>query len=629
VNNDLPNIPEPDTSPPIIDITVPDDYPTIQQAVDYASDGDAIFVRNGQYNEAVTVNKALFLLGEDNQTTIDANSVGPDLLIIHDNVNVTGFTITNTPAPPPEGSLPFSSYPTYDSGIEICNASQCFIYGNNLAGSFRGVCIENSSQICVTRNEFSDHYIGIDIESSTSNYVTNNIIRGKGVETSIGLSIKSSTANCVVNNTVTKTDAAMTLNLASDNIFRGNRLMSNVKSFSVKGNSVSDFINNVDTSNTINGKPIYYWIGKSNEIVPSDAGCIILVNCKGITVQEFSLPEAEHELVLVNTNNSIISGNGLTTLANVTLLGFEDYPYTYLWKEVLDILVFSSFDNEFVNNRANIHLSYSSRNTVTHNVGVVHLANSEFNTVSKNNLIPIGFLTSSQSIGVYLANSSRNFVEKNNITGLACGIRITGSSCNNKILENDVRDNRQSGITCEESPPSEGYNIISKNAVSGNGNWGIYIQSYFTQIIGNTVTQNGNWGIVLGDSVNCCIIGNVIEGLCFGGLGDINTQNCSIIGNNISATEVTDQRPIWFRSAYPGTLHHNNFLHSVTMDCEFSHIWDNGSEGNYWNCETPYQGIDANGDGISEVPFVIDENNQDNYPLMEPVNIELYQNYPV
>ena len=50
-------------------ITVPDDFPTVQAAINNASDGDTIFIRAGAYNEGVTINKTLTLLGENGSTT--------------------------------------------------------------------------------------------------------------------------------------------------------------------------------------------------------------------------------------------------------------------------------------------------------------------------------------------------------------------------------------------------------------------------------------------------------------------------------------------------------------------------------------------------------------------------------
>jgi hypothetical protein len=46
-------------------------------------------------------------------------------------------------------------------------------------------------------------------------------------------------------------------------------------------------------------------------------------------------------------------------------------------------------------------------------------------------------------------------------------------------------------------------------------------------------------------------------------------------------------------------------------------MWDNGfpSGGNYWS---DYTGTYTNGDGIGDTPYVIDANNQDRYPLMNP-----------
>lgn len=46
---------------------------------------------------------------------------------------------------------------------------------------------------------------------------------------------------------------------------------------------------------------------------------------------------------------------------------------------------------------------------------------------------------------------------------------------------------------------------------------------------------------------------------------------------------------------------------------------------NYWN---DYSGTDSNGDGIGDTPYIIDENNQDNYPSMNPVNVSKIPEFP-
>ena len=51
-------------------VTVPDDYPTIQEAIDNANNGDTVFVKSGIYYEEVEVDKSINLIGEDRNTTI-------------------------------------------------------------------------------------------------------------------------------------------------------------------------------------------------------------------------------------------------------------------------------------------------------------------------------------------------------------------------------------------------------------------------------------------------------------------------------------------------------------------------------------------------------------------------------
>jgi len=49
------------------------------------------------------------------------------------------------------------------------------------------------------------------------------------------------------------------------------------------------------------------------------------------------------------------------------------------------------------------------------------------------------------------------------------------------------------------------------------------------------------------------------------------------------------------------------------VETESTNFWDYDGEGNYWS---DYNGTDDNQDGIGNTPYIIDENNTDNFPLM-------------
>jgi hypothetical protein len=68
-------------------------------------------------------------------------------------------------------------------------------------------------------------------------------------------------------------------------------------------------------------------------------------------------------------------------------------------------------------------------------------------------------------------------------------------------------------------------------------------------------------------------------------------------------------------------IYHNNLIGNIWMQAYTVsgavNFWDDGypSGGNYWS---DYTGVDANGDGIGDTPYIIDADNIDHYPLMKP-----------
>ena len=80
----------------------------------------------------------------------------------------------------------------------------------------------------------------------------------------------------------------------------------------VLGSSLSDYIQYIDDSNTVEGKPVYFWVNIDDMTVPSDAGYVALINCTQITVENLALTKSFAGILLAYTTNSTITNNTLT-----------------------------------------------------------------------------------------------------------------------------------------------------------------------------------------------------------------------------------------------------------------------------------------------------------------------------
>ena len=78
-------------------ICVPEDYPTIEDAMNSANDGDTILVLSGIYYENVVIDKSINLVGYDKESAIiDGGWNGDVVYISANNVGINGFTIKNS-----------------------------------------------------------------------------------------------------------------------------------------------------------------------------------------------------------------------------------------------------------------------------------------------------------------------------------------------------------------------------------------------------------------------------------------------------------------------------------------------------------------------------------------------------
>ena len=148
-----------DLAPPRL-INVPQDFPTIQKAINNATNGDTIQVNPGVYNENIIINKTLTLTGENKTTTIiDANQNGPAIQVTADNVTITGFTIKN-------GNQNQSSI---GAAILLTSVAKATITGNIIETNQYGISIKNSNNTHITDNIIKNNTVGIQIAQNSNN----------------------------------------------------------------------------------------------------------------------------------------------------------------------------------------------------------------------------------------------------------------------------------------------------------------------------------------------------------------------------------------------------------------------------------------------------------------------------
>ena len=337
-------------------------YLAIQEAINAPETlgGHEIFVASGVYYEHVNVNKSLALIGEDPSTTIiDGNGKGKVVYVTADNVEVRNFTIQN--------------------------------------GAF-GLWLDNSPNSKIIGNTLQDGSYGIRIYNSRNSEITgNNVYR----YTWFGVEIKAS----------------------GNTTLRDNSMVDNRYNFGVNGNSLFDFINNIDVSNTVNGKPIHYLINQHNITIDAstfqEIGYLGLVNSTNTKVKNLNVQDSVQGVLFAFTLDSSISNvnaknnwNGIYVAYSSNILLTENNAnnnFDYGIKFFNSSRSIASGNNVDNNGWAGIGLIKSLNSTVdrneanfnTYNLHIVYTNNS---IITRNNALvvkPNGY-----SIALYYSHNN-------------------------------------------------------------------------------------------------------------------------------------------------------------------------------------------------------------------------------
>ncbi|MCK4434994.1 right-handed parallel beta-helix repeat-containing protein, partial [Candidatus Bathyarchaeota archaeon] len=189
---------------------------------------------------------------------------------------------------------------------------------------------------------------------------------------------------------------------SGNNTLRGNEILDNSYNFGVFGGSSPNFINSIDTSNTVNGKPIQYLTDVENQVFDNQTniGVLYLINSINMTVRNLNLTRNGHGVLFYNVTGSTIEN--VTASNNSYGIYLQDsrgniIENNYCFENWVGICLQDSEYNVAENNIAeNCEKGLSlykadnnnlRSNTVSNNLYGIRLYSSHFNEIFHNNLI--------------------------------------------------------------------------------------------------------------------------------------------------------------------------------------------------------------------------------------------------
>jgi len=394
-----------------------------------------------------------------------------------------------------------------DDGIYLYNSSSCTLTRNDISNANdEGIYLYNAGVCNLSGNRISNSNYGLYVSSSSNCTLTNNTASsGK-----FGLWL-SDIENCTL----------------TDNIMSGNwyNFVLDYDDEDIELDNVTG--NVIDTSNLVDGKPVYYFEREPAPSIGRDAGVIYCINCGNIEIKDFVLQNNTYAILLYNTSSNIQNNSINNTVYGVGVFSSHDVRVS---------------DSMFRNSGAGVAVQETMNVTITNNTiqnsiyGVVTYASD--NCTLKGNNILNSTSTSSlyKSAGSDIVNGKESALTKeNSFTGLNLvqGVRSYGTgvysvSSQNLSLEGNIIDlSSYRGIYLDECRNSS----LVSNSVRNIVDTGVYVEySSDVKLLDNTV-QNVTGKYMLAGAGNPSLVGISRAYGC--GIYFESSQNISLMRNSV------------------------------------------------------------------------------------------------
>ncbi|MBP1909981.1 NosD domain-containing protein [Methanolobus bombayensis] len=406
-----------------------------------------------------------------------------------------------------------------DYGIYLVSSDSNTLTNNTATGNNYGIYLLSGISNTLSNNNASNNTnYGIKFNADSST-LTNNIASGNGDD---GISV-SCENSILTNNTVSNNSDCGIFIIGSTNVtMTGNIMSQNTYDFRINDGSVSNFLHNIDSSNLVDNKPIYYWSSLSDEVISAnastmDAGVIYLVNCSNVSVADYNVVNASgyQGVVFAHTDDS--------TMENITVSG--GYYGSYFYYSDNNMLTDSNFSDA---DQRCVYI-YNSNNYTLANNSVYDNSNYGIYLYSTNEITITDNTLSGNRFGICPNNAINSTATNNTFSGNTYGIYTTYSSCDYAVLTGNVFINNSN---CGINLNSGDGNTVANSTFRGN-NQGIYLNGGSSNTLADNMFSGNNYGVYLYRTSSNTVSDNIINGSSYTGIY-LSTASGNIITGNIA-----------------------------------------------------------------------------------------------